>query len=256
MPKSGTLVLSTVVIAIALLAPLFIAYAADSMRTYTQDVVVAETADNTILVYIYAKNSTGYSNYESEDFVITDDKYVLVPGITAGSLGDIAEITEFKLAMNVSQINGKWMWEQSITKVVVSFEGSKAISKSLTLRIAVRDSDGWHYLDVAEYSPNASAFTFTWSPTTIQLAQLSKYDDTVEAFQFALRSTDGSDLGYREDDYFAIRITFYTAQNPFSQEQIDILLLTSGIFMLICAAFATPYLSLKQLQALYTRKRR
>ena len=257
MPK-GDVVLASFVIIAVLLAPIGLAYVCDQMRTYTQDVVVAEAADYITNVEVCAKNSSGVVGYPDQSYVITDDKYVLVPSISKEpnpTMTDIAELFEFTLWFNQSEINGKWLWDKGITKVVVCFEGSKAISKSLSLHIGIKDADGTiHDFDVADYTPNASAFTFVWEPTTIQLAQLEPYDNTIQQFAMTLKSTDNTDLGYREGDYFAIRITFYTAQNPFSQEQIDILLLASGIVMLMCAAFATPYINLKQLEALHGRR--
>ena len=235
MPK-GDVVLASFVIIAVLLAPIGLAYACDQMRTYTQDKLVLEIADIITRVEVTVYNGSEWF-YPTQDYVITDDNYVLVPSISSGV--DIQQLKTILLYVNKTLLNGAWLWQQKITKMVVGFEGSVAINEPLTVQIIFKDtSNAPHSFDVVSITPNASSFTVVWEPTTIQLAQIASYDEaSISVAQIALKGS--SDLGYREGDYFAVRVAFYIAQKSFSQSQIEVILAAAGIAMLIGAVFAT-----------------
>ena len=249
--RSGTLVLSTVIIAIALLAPLFVAYVADQLRTYTVLEKKYSLADSAKLVGWMWYNTSGHTHYTNVNFVVDGDD-IIIP-----SLPDVDgfDYTVYVgVFTNATLLNPDMLWQAGVVKLVVSVEIPNTQTCDAKVEVWFQDPDVSgnekliHYTVVS--APNATTFSAEIDYTTILL---SKYAGCTNELRLKIRGN--TELAVGPGDYVVISAVWFISAVPFSQEQIDILLLGSGIVMMVCAAFATPYISLKQLETFGRRRR-
>mgnify|MGYP000091244570 CR=1 FL=1 len=252
--KPGTLVLSTIVIAIALLAPLFVAYAADQMRTYTMLEKKFSAASYMMRVdWDYYNGSNVQNSIINIDYT-TDGDDIIIPTLPSPSDG-FSSTKAIQIFLNGTLLKGSDIWEAKCVKLIAYCEMPNTQSEQVSLKIYGYDDGGSPMLlNTLEKTPNTTAWTIELEYTTIMLSKYATSTGVSSIGAGLTLSFENVNVG--PDDYVLFRVVWYVGKAPFSQSQIDLLLLGSGIVMMVCAAFATPYLSLKQLQALGRGRRR
>ena len=245
-----TLVLSTVIIAIALLAPLFVAYAADAMRSYTvleKKYSLAEAISSITWVY---DNGT-QSKSLSVDFAVDGDD-IIIPSLP--DPGDFSYTLGLSFETNATLLTPAMLWEAGVVKAIVHVEIPNTQSEEIRIQFWAVDPDtgSWVDLNYHELTPNATAWDVEVEYSTILLAKYASYTGKLI---LSVGETNTDKLQVGPGDYVVVSCVWYVSKAPFSAEQAELLLLFSGIAMMVCAAFATPYLSLKQLEALGRRRR-
>ena len=228
---------------------MFVAYAADAMRTYTVLEPKFSAANHVINVSWRYKNSTGDALTAVVDFT-TDGDDIIVPCLPSV---DFSETLAIWIQLNGSQIVPKDLWEADVVKLIASVEIPNTQSNAARLRIKGYDGSAWITLNELDKTPNATSWTWELDYTTIMLSKYASCDQPGPN-NYGLE-LDVEHLNVSPGDYIVFSAVWYVSKAPFSQSQIDILLLGSGLVMMVCAAFATPYISLKQLQALGRRRR-
>jgi len=183
-PKPGTLVLSTIVIAIALLAPLFIAYAADQMRTYTVLEKKYSLADNIESVILRYYNGSEYK-YATLDYVVNGDN-VIVPDITQPS--DYQSTNGFHVLINETLLTPTMLWEAGVVELHIYVESSSTMDE-ITVQIWV--SDAGKYLLTLKAKPNATSCEIKHEYSTTDLARYASYTGPWQFEFYTFNSPDG-----------------------------------------------------------------
>mgnify|MGYP000041110305 CR=1 FL=1 len=250
MPK-GDVVLASFVIIAVLLAPIGLAYVCDQMRTYTVLEPKFSAANYVARVSWKYKNSTGSALVTDIDYT-TDGDDIIVPCLPDV---DFSETIAIWILLNGSRIVPKDLWDAGVVKLIAYVEIPNTQSREVQLWIMGYDADAgkWVKINKLSKTPNATSWTWELDYTTVMLSKYASYDQP-DPPGYGLE-LDLCYLDVGPGDYIVFRAIWYVSKAPFSAEQAELLLLGSGIVMIACAAFATPYLSLKQLEALGRRRR-
>ena len=254
--KANLNIIASALLLITLITvPAIVGYVHDFLSSLTHQKIIRYVEDEHIVsIDLGWYNSTASRwQWENQAFVYDDANHtIILPSIeqTAPSAREI----RMNISLNASYYLGKWLWDAKVEHMIVAISTSTNITLEKVSLFAYDDAGNVKQKDF-HINKNGTDITADIKLTYAMRAWFSQYTGTCggggdTGLAIGLRITNPSTL---DGEYMELRIYFTRTERSWVAGISDAVLAGIGVLMIVAAALATPYVSLKDLARPFRR---
>jgi len=251
------IIASITLLCVLLLTPALAGYIHSFLSSLTHQKIVSYVEDSH-LVQMYLKwyNSTaGTWMTDPQDWTYDPDEHkIIIAAIEQSGPTDTA--IDFYINLNGSYFTGAWLWDNKIEHIKIFLSLSTNITVSTPLCVYVYDDTGTGH--AREFSINETGCDIDIDiainyATRAWFASYSGQTSGGTGMTFMLKITEPADLN---GEYMEMTMYFTRTEQDWVAGVSDYVVASIGILLFIAGVFATPYVSVKDVRKLFSRRRR